>query len=247
MDENKILVTLNPIGYKIELNEINRILDLNDKIYEVQRANVSNFFAIKPEFLTKELLEKYVEACQAMTNISVGSFNNEISSKLIGTLSSAKRCFSYREFLACIELCALHGEMLANFLCIINKESLQQPAILDKLESNVKKSVKKHLKFDDFYDRLNHTHRLVWLETGDVIKNIEKSCFSEIHDTRIKYFHHWNQSLKEKEQDALNGLKNISSMSAKFLELFANQVNIQKIKEYMEIINHKKSLSSNFQ
>jgi hypothetical protein len=53
-----------------------------------------------------------------MARISFGANQDEIYQRLIGSIVAAKRCFAHAEYLACIELCALHGEMLANYLCI---------------------------------------------------------------------------------------------------------------------------------
>jgi hypothetical protein len=235
MDEKEILVTLNPIGYKIESHEIDGILDFNNKYYDVHRNNIADFFLIESKLLTKDLLVKYAETCKAMTNISMGSYQSEIRKKLIDTLSSAKRCFCYREYLASIELCALHGEMLANFLCIINKDSLQDASVIDLLELNIKNSIRKCLTDANFYDALNQLHRIAWLKAGKTITK-DNQNFTQVHKVRIKYFHHWGQPAEEVEADALNVLTFISEESAKHLELFNNPENISKIQIYLNSI-----------
>lgn len=233
---NKVLVNLNPVGYKIELHEIDGILDKSNKYYDVHRLNIEHFFKIEAGFLTRKLLSNYANACTNMTNISIASIDNDIRSKLINTLSSAKKCFSFEEYLACIELCALHGEMIANFLCIINKEVLSDENVLSRLNKETKKSVSKHLQKDNFYDGLNQTHRIEWLYAGSIITCDEKKLLSDAHNIRIKYFHHWDQSISECETDALKALSDISKITASHLELFDSRENIEKVKKYISSI-----------
>jgi hypothetical protein len=118
----------------------------------VVRENIASFFNISTDQLTKALLVRYTKACEEMTNISVGSYAQDIHTKLINTLSSAKRCFSYGEVVACIEVCALHGEMLTNFLCIVHEEQLKTISTIEKLTGKAKSSVQECLREDNFYD-----------------------------------------------------------------------------------------------
>ena len=237
----KITVRLNPIGYKIKQEDIDNILNINDKFYDSDRRYICYFFQLSPDELYNELLERYVEACEIMVNISIGSAHDNIHNRLIKPLASAKRCYSYGEYLGCIELCALHGEMLANYLCISSKDILLK--IIEKMPE--KEKIIEHMDANRKYisNSLGQTLRLRWLERGSIITNDDLKNFQKVHRLRTNYFHRWSTRIPNEKQDALNSLKWISVVSAKFLELAGNGANninddnMNRIKTYMEKIS----------
>ncbi len=230
--DKQVLVTLNPFGYGIKYKDIDRILNPTAEVDKIESAHVAHFFSLPIDKLTKELLTRYVTACEVMSNVSVGSYHGDIRVKLINTIAGAKRCFCYGEYLACIELCALHGEMLANFLCIVNKEHLSKVIVIDTLSEKIKNSVQCHLSKDDFYDAMNQRHRILWLAGGEILSKNDSDDLLEIHEIRKKYFHHWDQGHGDVDKDALNSLVMISKVASKHLEVLNNQVNIDKIRAY---------------
>lgn len=232
-EDKQVLVTLNPFGYGIKDRDIDRILNPTTEVDKTESAHVAHFFSLPIDKLTRELLTRYVIACEAMNNVSVGSYHDEIRVKLINMIANAKRCFCYGEYLACIELCALHGEMLANFLCIVNKEFISNTAVTDKLSDWLKNSVQSHLSKDDFYDAMNQKHRILWLMGGDVLSKNDGDDLLEIHEIRKKYFHHWEHNHGDVNNDALNSLTMISKVASKHLEVLNNQSNVAKIRAYM--------------
>ena len=59
-DNKQVLATLNPLGYKIGLNEIDSVLSPKTSNDEVISKWVSHFFRTTPDKLTNELLARYV-------------------------------------------------------------------------------------------------------------------------------------------------------------------------------------------
>lgn len=213
MSKNKqIIGSMNPFGYEIKAEDIDRILDLQNQIGAIERKHLKSFFNKIAIELTKELLFRYAKACGVMTHISFGSYHDEIYNKLIDSIASAKRCYSYSENLACIELCALSGEMLANFLCITKD---------DNCNSNK-------------YDGFNQNARINLLSDNAVISMEDKCDLLEIHKIRVKYFHRWNQQHDDMEVDALKALGKISKVASDYLELLDNPDNVKKIRQFLE-------------
>lgn len=236
-------VRLNPVGYLLNGENIDHILDLENQSFNNERGWLCSFFQLSPNELYKALLERYVDACESMVNISVGSDEENIYSKLISSLASAKRCYSYGEYLGTIELCALHGEMLANYLCISSKEILL--AVVDKMSKEDSTKINTQISKNPIYisDELLQPLRLQWLEKGGIIGREDKINFYKVHQLRKLYFHRWSTQSHNEKQDALNALGAISKISAKFLELYdsnrtnVNQINLQRITTYMRIIS----------
>ncbi|WP_412754723.1 hypothetical protein [Legionella donaldsonii] len=218
--------------------DIDHILNIDNELYNSDRNYICYFFQLRPDQLYKELLEGYVEACEIMINIGIGSADDNIHSRLIKPLASAKRCYSYGEYLGCIELCALHGEMLANYLCISSKDILLK--IIEKMSAEDSKIINEHIEANKKYisNSLGQTLRLRWLETGAIITSDDGKNFKKVHRLRTTYFHRWSTTIPNEKQDALDSLKCISIVSAKFLELtdfrHTNKDNLNRIKAYME-------------
>jgi hypothetical protein len=208
MNEQQLLVRLNPIGYKIKKNMVGKILNFKSDEFKIERENIASFFQFHYSELSHQLLERYAKACNTMTNISIGPAHPEIYNKLIVPLASAKRCYCYNEELACIELCALGAEMLAIFLCIT------------------------HHLFDNIIelDKQNQRNRINKLLENKIITKKQQDNLISIHDTRIKFFHHWSSSNDNLNQESLSMLRKLSKELAAKIEILDNTENYLLIK-----------------
>jgi hypothetical protein len=157
-------------------------------------------------------------------------------------LVSAKRCYSNAEYMACIELCALHGEMIANYLCITEKEKLEADLATlpekDRQEIAINKGTGIY-----FSDKFPQTLRLRWLLKANVISTGDRKNLLTIHNLRIKYFHHWSPKRGDERQDGIKALSKISPVTARHLEILgseprtSNTVNLERVKNYMSIVS----------
>lgn len=236
-----MLVTLNQAGIDLAEDEIDSVLDLDNKMQESKREHLSNHFNVEMDKLSKQMLIRYSQADKVMARISAGSADEDIRKRITETLLSTKRCYSHSEYRACIEMCALLGEMLANYLCIADKDKLA--SVITNLEESDQKAIKKKGMEDKYFsDKYNQRFRLMWLEKADVIDVHDKMCLLHIHELRIKYFHHWNTDPENAQVDALDALARVSAIAAKYLEILGknprtyNQVNVNRIKRYMAAV-----------
>lgn len=155
-----------------------------------------------------------------MCHVGVGTHNQAIKEKLIDTIASAKRCFSYGEFLACIELCAINGEMLASFLCIVNQKSLE---MLISITYE-----------DEFYEMMYQSRRLNLLSDASVITPEDREKLDNVHKIRKRFYHRWGTDHADVESEALGSLRDITNVAAKYLELLNNTENLDLIRKYMQ-------------
>lgn len=236
---NTIRLRLNVLGIGLNRNQIKSVLDPNDDSVRKEREGLDNFFGVAVSRFDEALLERYVKADEKMSRISAGTSESDIHNLLINTLASAKRSYTYGEFLACIELCALHGEMIANYLCVINKEVLYSNATKEKLSSEDQNSINKYQKAKFFSNRINQQFRINWLRIGNIISEKDKKNLTDVHKLRRKYFHHWAPH-SDPESDSLDVLYKTSLVSSKYLELYKNQENIKKVEQYMRIISDER-------
>ncbi|VEG91759.1 hypothetical protein [Legionella spiritensis] len=239
-----VQLSFNVIGILLSDHQTDLILDLNNDSLSSERACISSFFNLDSSELYRSLLVRYIEACKVMVNISAGTTDADIHTQLINTLASAKRSYSYGENLACIELCALHGEMLTNYLCITSSKNLEESIDRMPLEDQKKIGSEKR-KILHISNGLNQTLRIRWLQQASILSNIDKDNLIKVHRIRTHHFHHWSTDSSNQKNNALKSLEKISQVSAKFLELFdsdnplnLNLNNLQRVERYMKIASH---------
>jgi len=241
-DENRLLVTLNQAGVDLNEHEIDSVLDLNNQTMELKREHLASHFNLERDKLSKQMLSRYAQADKVMIRVSAGSAEESIRERITNTLLSTKRCYSHAEYRACIEMCALLGVMLANYLCIADKEKLV--SVISNLENSDQKKIQNKRTSDKYFsDKYNQRFRLMWLNKADVIDVHDEACLLYIHELRIKYFHHWSTDPSNAQSDALDVLGRISAIAAKYLEILGkqsrtyNQDNLDRIKRYMTAVN----------
>lgn len=238
MEDRLMFAKANVLGVNLPEEDIDSVLDLNNQtvIVTFLREWLSSFFSVEQSELCKTYLKRYSEAHNAMSKISFGSFEDDIHTKVIQSLASAKKCYAYAEYLACIELCALHGEMLVNYLCTANRNTLE--SLINKLTDDDQEYINE-LKSDGafFADKIKQTVRVRWLLASNVINLDDGKALIKVHGMRINYFHRWRSKSKNSKNDALDALATLSPVSAKYLELYDRQDNIALIKRYMSVAN----------
>lgn len=238
---NEIDYSLNLAGIDLTIDEVDSVLNLDDNTKKYKREGLAIQFSIEIDKLSKQMLTRYAEADKVMTRISLGPAHHDIHRRLIDTLQSTKRCYSHAEYTACIELCALYGEMLANYLCIADKDKLI--AVIDDMDGKNKKIIKRLGTSDKYFaDAYSQSFRLKWLEKSNIIDVHDKVCLLHVHNLRIKYFHHWNTNTDNAKSEALDALARISSIASKYLETLGaqsgtyNQENRNRISRYMTAV-----------
>ncbi|KTD69993.1 hypothetical protein Lsan_0077 [Legionella santicrucis] len=238
-----VTLKFNVLGYHLNENDISQLLDLDNQSYCNERKWICAFFELDSSELYRALLERYVEACDIMTNISAGTTQENIHTKLISTLSSAKKTFSFGEYLACIELCALHGEMLANYLCITSSDELINNIGNMESKDQIKIRSRGDTKLINIANNLDQSLRIRWLQHAKIISDTERKNLIDVHRLRTNYFHRWSTKIHNQKKDALKALEQISNVSANFLELLGsgsnvNEHNFKRVKQYMEIVKY---------
>ncbi len=242
-----VITKPNVLGIDLRKDQVGAVLKNEDEESDFghKRRWLSSFFQLDDlSELTRDMLNRYAEVDEKMARITFGSNDEGIYARLIGTLASAKRCYSYAEYLACIELCALHGEMLANYLCITEKEDLE--TIFTDLSIKLQKSITNKKGVDACYsDEIRQGDRLKWLEKAKILSADDKKALLFVHELRKKYFHHWSPKAESEKQDAIEALSMVSPATAKFLEIFdsspsannINTANLERVKRYMKMVS----------
>lgn len=234
---------VNVLGIDLNVSQVDALLANESNAFDWQRNWLTSFFQLdNSSELIKSVLIRYAEADTVMMKISVGTNEENIYARLIGTIVSAKRCYSNAEYLACIELCALHGEMLANYLCITDKDKLDQ--IVSELLKKDRKLISNNKTSGIYFsDGIGQPLRLRWLAKADVITVDDREKLMKVHKLRTKYFHHWSPKSSNEQGDAIMTLTIVSQVTAKYLEILGNEPrtynnpNLERVKRYMQIVS----------
>jgi len=135
----KITGQINFFGPYLKKEDIPKILDpkFSDTILQFERDLFNWFFELPLSALSKEILERYVEATTQDSHTAIVPHTKEIFERLLKPLRSAKKCYCLGDYAATIALCGVVGEMLAILLWKINDVRLKGNPITEPDEIGI--------------------------------------------------------------------------------------------------------------
>jgi len=197
---SKITVQINFFGPGLAKEDIPKILDpkFADTVYQHQKDLFNWFFELPLTALSKQILERYVEATTEESHAVIVPHTKEIFERLLKPLRSAKKCYCLGDYAATIALCGTVGEMLAILLWKINDVRLKGNPITEQDEAGI---------FGSTFENLNQDKRLRVLKTFGHITEAQFASFEVIRKSRKPYLHLWTTDLQNEQADALNVFK----------------------------------------
>jgi hypothetical protein len=139
------------------------------------------------------LLARYRELSALGDEIAVVPMEPTIIEKLIWPLRQAQSNYVLGNYLGCVALCGVIGEMVALLLWEISKDSLNGTQ-LDEQD--------RRLLDDDEFEKLGQTERVAVLHRLKLIDDSTKAAFNEVRGIRRKYLHFLTQSQTQLPSDA---------------------------------------------
>lgn len=198
---NRIVVQLNLLGPYIKRDDIQKILEqghLQGTVFVAQKEMLEVFFGFPLNILSKEILERYIDATTEDSHISIFPHTKEIFERLLKPLISVKKNYCFGDYTAAIASCGIVGEMLAILIWKINEVRLKGNIITEDEEKGL---------FDRPFEKLNQDRRLRILRTFGFINEDQYKNFVYIKDARRPYLHLWTAVIRNEKKDALNTLK----------------------------------------
>lgn len=196
----RIVVQLNFFGPYVKKEDIPKLLEQNPPgtLFELQSDLLKSFFNLPSAILSREILERYVEATTEETHTSIVPHTKDIFERLLKPLKSAKKNYCLKEYPATIALCGVAGEMLAILLWKINDVKLKGTQITEKEEVGL---------FGRSFEKLGQEQRLRILTTFKFINKEQHDSFFLIKEGRRPYLHLWTANFEHEKEEALNILK----------------------------------------
>lgn len=195
-----IAVQINFFGPYLKKEDIPKLLEKNPPgtLLELQNELLKYFFDLPPAVLSREILERYVEATTEETHALIVPHTKDIFERLLKPLKSAKKNYCLGEYSATIALCGIAGEMMAILLWKINDVRLKGLPVTEQEEVGL---------FGRSFENLGQEHRLKILKTFKFINEGQYKNFHLIKEGRRPYLHLWTANFEHEKEEVLNILK----------------------------------------
>lgn len=150
-------------------------------------------FAPEVERTCAGFVARYKELAAAGDPLPVVPAEPNILEKLIWPLRGAKGSYALGNYLSCIALCGLVGEMIAMLIWEISQVSFQGSRIDPALEKQL---------FGSTFERLRQERRVEVLTAAGLIDQAARESFDEVRTIRRRYLHFLSQPHAQLAGDA---------------------------------------------
>lgn len=205
-----INVMLNFLGTPVPKEYIESIQDGQDHSGDFEYRMIRHVLELPIEHLPKDVLDRYVEISGKETYVAIFPPTDKLFERFMLPLKSAKRTYCLGEYLACIELSAHLGEMLALLLWQITPLSLNGKTIDTQMEKNI---------WGSEFEKMGQEKRINILKAFSAITNEEEKLLDFLRTSRRKYFHFWDTSTEHIKDDALRCFLTITALVQKVLKI----------------------------
>jgi len=174
-----IQVVLNYLGTPVPKEYVDRLLDGRYHSGDFEYRMIRHVLELPPEHLPKEVLERYVEISGQETYTAIFPHTDKLFERFLVPFKAAKRTYCLGEYLACIELSAHLGEMLALLLWQITPVSLNGKRIDAQMERSI---------WGSEFEKMGQEKRIDLLKALGAIANEEEQLLDFLRSIRRKYF-----------------------------------------------------------
>lgn len=210
-EEKRILLQMNMFGPFLKKE------DLKDIKGDQITVNALEIFFNRPfSTLDKKILNRYCEITTEDTHLSITPADKDIVEKIVLPLILAKRHYCLGEYLSCIAISGLIGEMLAILVRKMTEIRIHGAEISPEQE--------KIIFGNKFEGTLGQERRVKILRE---IKAIDDDYYQKIYEVsriRNNYLHSWERNAKQAKGDAKKVAKRV-------FELFKATTNIDIVIE----------------
>jgi hypothetical protein len=156
-------------------------------------------FAPEVDRRREAFVERYREVTAAADTISVAPAEPTILGKLIWPLRQAKGSYALGNYLGCIALCGMVGEMVAILLWDISKVDLHGKPMTEDDQRSI---------LGNTFERLGQERRVDVLRSLNLIDDDAKSAFASLRGIRRQYLHLLSKAHSQATTDARQAYKN---------------------------------------
>ena len=205
-----INVMLNYLGVPVAPEYLDRLHDGADHSADFEYRMIRHVIDVPPEHAARDVLERYVEVSGQETYTAILPHTDKLFERFLVPFKSAKRMYCFGEYLACIELSAHLGEMLALLLWQITPLTLNgKPVDLTR----------EKVLWGSEFEKMGQERRIVLLKALTAISDGDAQLFDFLRTTRRKYFHFWSTGTEKIKDDALQCFLRVSTLVRNVLKI----------------------------
>lgn len=205
-----INVMLNYLGVPVAKEYLDRLSDGADHTGDFEYRMIRHVIDIPPEHAARDVLERYVEVSGRETYTAIFPHTDKLFERFLVPFKSAKRMYCLGEYLACIELSAHLGEMLALLLWQITPITLNGK----RMDSALEKAL-----WGSEFEKMGQEKRIDLLRALAAASDEDAQLFDFLRATRRKYFHFWSTGTEKIQGDALQCFLRLSSLVRNVLRI----------------------------
>lgn len=215
MPENKIILRLNTFGPLLQKEDIEKLKNTKRSkiVHNFLISHLESFFEKPINKISSQVLDRYCEITNQETHLSITPAYDEFILRIINPLIYGKKYYCLGEYISCISMSGLVGEMLAILLWKISEFTIKGVKVSTAQEKRL---------FGNHFERLGQERRLEILLTMQVIDTEDKVKFHEIKDIRNKYMHLWDLTSRQQEIDAKKCITNAMLLFKKISSIGLN-------------------------
>jgi hypothetical protein len=193
-EKNRVLLRINSFGPFIKNHEIDGLLSVSPSSSVAHTITLLEYFFGRPiSTVNKEDLFRYTEITTQETHVNFTPSYQNIIERVIDPLISAKRQYCLGEYLACIALSGIIGEMLALLIWRMSTFNIRGQKITKQDEEKL---------FGQNFEAISQKRRENILITIKAIDEKIYKQFKEIRDIRNNYMHSWDYDTHQQKGDA---------------------------------------------
>jgi hypothetical protein len=186
-------VMINYLGMSVDGVDIDWTFQRQDPYTQLHYRMVRQVMELPPESLPQEVLSRYASISTSDFYNPIFPYTEKLLARFFYPLKSAKRVYCLGEFIACIEMCAHLGEMLAQLVWEMSAVSINEVPISNEQEKSL---------WGYKFEKLSQDRRIHVLRAFGLVSKEDEAYLDYLRVTRRKYFHLWSEDVANAGLDA---------------------------------------------
>jgi len=205
-----INVVLNYLGTPVPMEYLDRLADGGDHSGDLEYRMIRHVIDVPPEHTPRDVLERYVEVSGQESYTAIFPHTDKLFDRFLVPFKSSKRMYCLGEYLACIELSAHLGEMLALLVWQITPVTLNGRSVDVAMEKSI---------WGSEFERMGQEKRIDLLKTLGAVTDSDAQLLDYLRATRRKYFHFWSTGTERIKDDALRCFLDVATLVRNVLKI----------------------------
>lgn len=189
---------------------LDRLADGSDHSGDFEYRMIHHVINLPPEHASRDVLERYVEVSGQESYTAIFPHTDKLFDRFLVPFKSSKRMYCLGEYLACIELSAHLGEMLALLVWHITPVTLNGKSVDVAMEKSI---------WGSEFEKMGQEKRIDLLKALGAVTDDDAQLLDYLRASRRKYFHFWSTGTERIREDALRCFLHVATLVRNVLKI----------------------------